>query len=142
MCQPIFRCVNILGDSFEAIDDTRNSLSFIEFFLFCKVKTYHYVCYTIYNTNITHITIDMETIERKQTAFRLRKDLLEKIKKDAAKENRSVNNYVETLLLDAVYREPNEDTLEAIKEAMSGKSAGTLDLSDFDSFMKSVNEIE
>ncbi len=86
--------------------------------------------------------MNMETIERKQTAFRLRKDLLEKIKKDAAKENRSVNNYVETLLLDAVYREPNEDTLEAIKEAMSGKSAGTLDVSNFDAFMKSVNEIK
>ena len=84
----------------------------------------------------------MDTIERKQTAFRLRKDLLDKLKKDAAKENRSVNNYVETLLLDAVYREPNEDTLEAIREAMSGKSAGTLDMSDFDSFMKSVNEIK
>ena len=86
--------------------------------------------------------MNMETIERKQTAFRLRKDLLEKIKRDAAKENRSVNNYVETLLLDAVYREPNEDTLEAIKEAMSGKSAGTLDVSNFDAFMKSVNEIK
>ena len=84
----------------------------------------------------------METIERKQTAFRLRKDLLDKLKEDAAKENRSVNNYVETLLLDAVYREPNEDTLEAIREAMSGKSAGTLDMSNFDSFMKSVNEIK
>jgi hypothetical protein len=86
--------------------------------------------------------MNMETIERKQTAFRLRKDLMDKIKKDAAKQNRSVNNYVETLLLDAVYREPNEETLEAIREAMSGKSAGTLDMSNFDSFMKSVNEIE
>ena len=86
--------------------------------------------------------MNMETIERKQTAFRLRKDLMDKLKKDAAKQNRSVNNYVETLLLDAVYREPNEDTLEAIREAMSGNSAGTLDMSNFDSFMKSVNEIE
>ena len=84
----------------------------------------------------------METIERKQTAFRLRKDLLEKLKIDAAKENRSVNNYVESLLLDAVYREPNEETLEAMKEVMSGKFGGTLDLSNFDSFMKSVNDIE
>lgn len=86
--------------------------------------------------------MNMETIERKQTAFRLRKDLLEKLKIDAAKENRSVNNYVESLLLDAVYREPNEETLEAMKEVMSGKFGGTLDLSNFDSFMKSVNDIE
>ena len=27
------------------------------------------------------------------------------------KENRSLNNYVESVLLDAVYREPNEETL-------------------------------
>jgi len=86
--------------------------------------------------------MNMETIERKQTAFRLRKDLLEKLKIDAAKENRSVNNYVESLLLDAVYREPNEETIEAMKEVMSGKFGGTLDLSNFDSFMKSVNDIE
>ena len=37
-----------------------------------------------------------ELTDRKQTAFRLRKYLLEKLKKEAAKENRSVNNYVET----------------------------------------------
>jgi len=86
--------------------------------------------------------MNMETIERKQTAFRLRKDLLEKLKIDAAKENRSVNNYVESLLLDAVYRDPNEETIEAMKEVMSGKFGGTLDLSNFDSFMKSVNDIE
>lgn len=84
----------------------------------------------------------MDTIERKQTAFRLRKDLLEKLKKDAAKENRSVNNYVETLLLDAVYNKPNEETLEAIKEVKAGKSAGTLDITDFHSFMNSINELE
>ena len=86
--------------------------------------------------------MNMETIKRKQTAFRLRKELMDRLKKDAAKQNRSVNNYVETLLLDAVYREPNEDTLEAMREAMSGKSAGTLDMSNFKSFMKSVDEIE
>lgn len=83
-----------------------------------------------------------DTIERKQTGFRLRTDLLERLKKEAAKQNRSINNYVETLLLDAVYREPNEETLEAMQEVVSGKSAGTLDVSDFDSFKKSINEIE
>ena len=110
--------------------------------IFCKVKNYRYFRNTIANNCITHIAMDKETIERKQTAFRLRKDLLEKLKKDAAKENRSVNNYVETLLLDAVYREPNEDTIEAIKEVMAGKSGGTLDISNYDSFMKSLKEIE
>ena len=36
----------------------------------------------------------------------------------------------------------NLDTLAAIEEAQSGKYAGTLDITDFDSFMKSVNSIE
>ena len=45
----------------------------------------------------------METIalDRKQTAFRLRKDLLERLKIAARKENRSLNNYVESVLMDA-----------------------------------------
>lgn len=49
--------------------------------------------------------------DRKQTAFRLRTDLLDRLKVAAKKENRSLNNYVESVLLDAVYREPNEETL-------------------------------
>lgn len=84
----------------------------------------------------------MKTKERKQTAFRLRADLITKLKSNAKIENRSFNNYVETLLLNALYKEPNEETIEAIKEAIDGKSSGELDVSDFDSFMKSINEIE
>ena len=80
----------------------------------------------------------METIERKQTAFRLRKDLLDKLKEDAAKENRSLNNYVETLLLDAVYREPNEETLEAMREVESSTELETLDMDNFDKYVTSL----
>ena len=80
----------------------------------------------------------MEEIERKQTAFRLRKDLLDKLKKNAAKENRSVNNYVETLLLDAVYREPNEETLAAMREVESGTELETLDMDNFDKYVTSL----
>ncbi len=79
-----------------------------------------------------------EITERRQTAFRLRKDLLDKLKKEAAKENRSVNNYVETLLLDAVYREPNEETLAAMKEVESGTDLETLDMDDFKKFIASL----
>ena len=43
------------------------------------------------------------TIERKPTSFRLRKDLLEEMKRHAARENRTLNNYVESLLLDLLY---------------------------------------
>lgn len=82
--------------------------------------------------------MNMETIERKQTAFRLRKDLMDRLKKDAAKQNRSVNNYVETLLLDAVYREPNEETLEAMREVESGIELETLDMENFRKYVASL----
>lgn len=41
-----------------------------------------------------------------------------------------------------MYSEPNAETAAAINEARSGKYAGTIDASDFDSFMKSINDIE
>lgn len=44
--------------------------------------------------------------------------------------------------MDAVYSEPNEETIAAIEEARSGKYAGTIDASSFEAFMKSLNEIE
>lgn len=37
---------------------------------------------------------------------------------------------------------PNEETRAAIDEARSGKYAGTLDVSSFEAFMKSVHAIE
>ena len=61
----------------------------------------------------------METIIRKPASFRLRTDLLESLKKNAARENRTLNNYVESVLLDIVYHSPNDETIAAIKEAKS-----------------------
>ena len=58
-------------------------------------------------------------IVRKPASFRLRADLLERMKRNAARENRTLNNYVECVLLDAVYDEPNEVTKAAIEEAMT-----------------------
>lgn len=62
------------------------------------------------------------TIVRKPTSFRLRTDLLEGLKRKAARENRTLNNYVESVLLDVVYDEPNEVTKAAIQEAMSRRN--------------------
>ncbi|MBQ2187265.1 MAG: toxin-antitoxin system protein [Bacteroidales bacterium] len=64
----------------------------------------------------------METIVRKPASFRLRTDLLECLKRNAARENRTLNNYVESILLDIVYHEPNDETMAAIEEAMSGNN--------------------
>ncbi len=60
------------------------------------------------------------TIHRKPASFRLRADLLEGLKRNAERENRTLNNYVESVLLDIVYNEPNAMTKAAIKEAQSG----------------------
>lgn len=78
------------------------------------------------------------TLDRKQTAFRLRTDLLDRLKIAARKENRSLNNYVESVLLDAVYREPNDETLAAMKEAKENKNLETLNLDSFEEFVESL----
>ena len=76
--------------------------------------------------------------DRKQTAFRLRTDLLDRLKVAAKKENRSLNNYVESVLLDAVYREPNEETLTAMKDAKENGNLETLDLDNFEKYVESL----
>lgn len=81
-------------------------------------------------------------IDRKQTAFRLSTDLLDRLRLAAKKQNRSLNNFVESILMDVVYNEPNEETKEAIAEAMAGEFAGTIDMENFDTFMKSIKNIE
>lgn len=77
-------------------------------------------------------------VDRKQTAFRLRTDLLDRLKVAAKKENRSLNNYVERVLLDAVYREPNEETLAAMKDAKENGNLETLDLDNFEKYVESL----
>jgi len=85
----------------------------------------------------------MEAVKRKrQTTFRLSSELRDRLRRKAKEEHQSMNELVERLLLDALYYEPNEETIAAIEEARSGQYAGTIDASSFDAFMKSINEIE
>lgn len=66
-------------------------------------------------------------INKKSTSLRLNSGLYSHIEKLAKKENRSINNYIETLLFDAVsYHEPNAKTKKAIQEARAEKKAGSL----------------
>ncbi len=84
----------------------------------------------------------METVTiRKQTAFRLNESLLEDLKQRAAQCNRSLNNYVESLLAQALYGTPNPDTVEAINETREGKYAGKLDMQNFDEFLNSIDSM-
>ena len=66
--------------------------------------------------NTTVITPNKTT-----TSFRLDSQLLERLRTLARRNNRSLNNYVETVLFDVAYHEPNEETIEAINEVRSGK---------------------
>ena len=62
------------------------------------------------------------TITRTQAAFRLSTELLKRLKTEARKQNRSLNNFVESVLMDAVYRTPNTQTMAAVKEAREDKN--------------------
>lgn len=84
---------------------------------------------------------DMELALKRNQSFRLSIDLIDRLKLLAKRQNRSLNNYVETLLLDAAYHEPNADTLSAMREAESGalRSVPALDLSSVEAMEKIVN---
>lgn len=79
-------------------------------------------------------------IERKRTSFRFRKDLIARLENAAKRENRSLNNYVENILMDAVYNEPNDETVAAIEEARANKNLKTVDMTNLDTFVKSCCE--
>jgi len=59
-----------------------------------------------------------EKHSRVQANFRFEKDMVEDLKARAKKEKRSLNNYVEVVLLDFLYgsNEPNTETKAAINE--------------------------
>lgn len=78
------------------------------------------------------------TVHRKQTAFRLKTDLIERLRLEARRENRSLNNLVEVILSEALDRKPNPETMAAIEEARSGKELETLDLEHFDDFIAAL----
>ena len=77
-------------------------------------------------------------IQKKAQSFRLPVDLIERLKKLARQQNRSLNNFVECALIDIAYSEPNADTRAALEEARSGKLQGPLDVSSVEAMYKSM----
>ena len=77
-------------------------------------------------------------INRKAAMFRLREDLLGRLKQLAARDNRSLNNYVETILMDVAYNTPNATTRKAMTEAQNEADLTTVDMTSYDSFLKSL----
>ncbi len=82
----------------------------------------------------------MDIAIKKNHSFRLSIELIERLKKLAKRENRSLNNYVETVLLEAALNEPNSVTLAAMKEAESGAlhDVPELDMSSIEAMEKSM----
>ena len=80
-------------------------------------------------------------VPKKNQSFRLPVELIERLRQLAKRENRSLNNFVETLLLEAAYCEPNDVTLAAMKEAQNGKLRNTtpLDLSSIEAMERSMD---
>lgn len=78
-------------------------------------------------------------LPKKNQSFRLPVELLDKLKLLAKRQNRSLNNYVETILLEATSHVPNT-TIGAMKEAESGtlRSVPALDLSSVEAMEKSM----
>ncbi len=78
-------------------------------------------------------------IQKKAQSFRLPVDLIERLKKLARQQNRSLNNFVECALIDIAYSEPNAETRAALEEARTGKLQGTLDVSCVEAMYKSMD---
>jgi len=76
-------------------------------------------------------------------AFRFRNDLVGVLKDEARRENRSMNNYLENLLINYFNvdaKVPNATTIAAIEEARAGKCTGQIDTSSMEAFIKSCEE--
>lgn len=85
----------------------------------------------------------MEAVtQKKATMFRLDVNLVERLKELAQQQqHRSLNNFVECILLDIAYREPNEATKAAMEEARSGNLRNTppIDTSSVDAMLRSMD---
>lgn len=79
-------------------------------------------------------------LPKKNQSFRLPVGLIDRLRQLAERQNRSLNNYVETLLINAAYSEPNEETKAAMQEAQSGslRNSAPLDLSSVEAMERSM----
>jgi len=95
------------------------------------------------NTNYSNMNTTVASTGRSPMAFRFRNDLVGVIKDEAKKENRSLNNFLENLLINYFNVDekiPNSTTIAAMEEARAGKHVGVVDMSSFEAFMKSCEE--
>ena len=62
-----------------------------------------------------------KSVSRQCVSFRLNAKLLAALRKRAEACHCGLNDYVESVLLDAIYYEPNATTVAAMEEARTGK---------------------
>lgn len=78
-------------------------------------------------------------LEKKAHVFRFSAFLLEKLKELAKNDRRSLNNYVEGLLIDAVYTELNETSRKSLEDAKAGRTFGPVDTSSVEAMLRSMD---
>ena len=78
-------------------------------------------------------------INRKSAMFRLREEPIDRLKQLAACDNRSLNNYVETILMDVAYNTPNATTRAAMTEAQNEENLTTVNMDSYESFLQSLD---
>lgn len=71
-------------------------------------------------------------------SIRIDASMMAQLKADAKDENRSLSNYLETLLYRVGYRPMNADTLEAYRESLRGEMAGVVDTSSTEAMLASI----
>ena len=94
-------------------------------------------------TNKFNMSTVVANIGKSHMGFRFRNDLVGVIREQAKRENRSINNFMENLLIrhfSVGEKVPNATTIAAIEEARAGKSAGRVDTSSLEAFIKSCEE--
>jgi uncharacterized protein (DUF1778 family) len=72
----------------------------------------------------------MKTSIKKRITFRLDSDLLDDLKIAAKREHQSLNNFVETQLMQFMYTELNEETRAAIAESRNKENGKVYDSAD------------
>jgi len=97
----------------------------------CEIKQMYYC-------NINDSTME-SVIIRKSAMFRLREELIDRLKQLAARDNRSLNNYVETILMDVAYNTPNATTRAAMIEAQNDANLTNVNMDSYESFLKSLD---
>lgn len=80
----------------------------------------------------------LSTTYRETINFDLSTDLINSLRRSAAKVNCSLNSYVEMVLNNHQYHVPNAETIAAIEEAERGEYAGTFDTSSPEAFIHSI----